>query len=120
MRVLIDECLPHVLRQHLPNHEAVTAVYAGFSGLKNGALLQAAEDAGFEVFITGDRSLEYEQNLGNRKLAVVALSANSWNIIKNHIPKIASAIDIAQPGSVLRVGCGAFARSKRTPGSAPG
>jgi hypothetical protein len=121
MRVLIDECLPQALWKHLPAHEAVTAVYAGFSGLKNGALLQAAEDAGFEVFVTGDRSLEYEQNLPDRKLAVVALSANSWNIIKNHVPKIVVAIDAAQAGTVTRVDCGRFARPKTGSGAgAPG
>ncbi len=118
MRVLIDECLPQALRKYLPSHEAVTAIYAGFGGLKNGALLQAAEDAGFEVFITGDRSLEYEQNLSGKKLAMVALSANSWNIIKNHIPAIAAAIDAARAGKVVRADFGTFSRSKRPP--APG
>ena len=93
-------------------HEAVTVAYAGFSGRKNGALLQAAEDAGFEVFVTGDRSLEYEQNLTRKKLAVVALSANSWNIVKNHIPAIAAAIDAARAGKVVRVDFGTFSRSK--------
>ena len=51
MKVLIDECLPHKLRLHLAKHEAVTAVYAGFGGLKNGELLDAAEAAGFDVVI---------------------------------------------------------------------
>ena len=57
MKVLIDECLPHKLRLHLTRHEAVTAVYAGFGGLKNGALLQAAETAEFEVIVTGDLAM---------------------------------------------------------------
>jgi hypothetical protein len=117
---LIDECLPQALRQHLARHEAVTAVYAGFGGFKNGALLNAAEDAGFDVLLTGDRTLEYEQNLRGRKIAIVALSANSWNIVKNHIPRIVAAVDAARTGAVLRVECGTYIRPKRAPGPAPG
>jgi len=85
----------------------------GFGGFKNGALLQAAEDAGFDVLVTGDRTLEYEQNLSGRTIAVVALSANSWKIIQNHTPKIAAAIDTAPTGQVTRVEVGEFVRRKR-------
>jgi hypothetical protein len=81
--------MPHQLRAHLPEHEVSTAVYAGFGGFKNGKLLKATEDAGYEVLLTGDLSLEYQQNLTGRKIAIVSLSANSWRIIQNHIPAIA-------------------------------
>jgi hypothetical protein len=85
------------------------------------ALLRAAEDAGFvDVLVTGDRTLEYEQNLSGRAIAVVALSANNWKIIKNHIPTIAVAIDTAPAGMVTRVEAGAFVRRKRDPGPALG
>jgi len=110
MKVLLDENLPHKLRLHLVRHETVTVAYLGWGGLKNGELLKAAEDAGFDVFVTGDRALVHQQNLGARKIAVVSLSANNWPIIKNHVARIASAIDSARSGSFVRVECGVFSR----------
>jgi predicted nuclease of predicted toxin-antitoxin system len=75
-RVLLDENLPHALRNSLPVHEVVTAAYAGLAGYQNGELLKAATEAGFEVLVTGDQTLQYEQNLAGQKIAVVCLSAN--------------------------------------------
>jgi hypothetical protein len=115
MRVLLDENLPHKLRGHLSRHETVTASYAGLVGHKNGALLKAAEDAGFDVLVTGDTTLRYEQNLTSRKLAIVCLSANSWRIIQRHTDKIAAAVDAAVPGSFTTVDCGVFARRAKPP-----
>ncbi|HEY3824423.1 MAG TPA: hypothetical protein VGL82_07675 [Bryobacteraceae bacterium] len=83
----------------------MTAVYAGLAGYKNGALLNAAIEAGFEILLTGDKTLQYEQNLEGRKIALVCLSANAWSIIKGHIEKIAAAVDAAKPGTITRVDC---------------
>ena len=116
MKVLLDENLPHKLRAHLVNHETATVAYLGWGGLKNGDLLTAAEDAGFEVFVTGDRALVHQQNLGVRKIAIISLSANNWPVIKNHVARISSAIDKARSGSFVRVDCGVFTR-KRGPSS---
>jgi len=110
VKLLLDENIPHKLRAHLSSHETITVAYMGWGGLKNGELLKAADDAGFEVFVTGDRSLEYEQNVTGLKLAVVSLSAHNWPIIKNHLAKIAAAIDGVQAGSFSRVECGVFSR----------
>lgn len=115
MRVLLDHNLPHKLRTGLTalgSHEIVTASYMEWGELKNGDLLREAEQNGFEVFITGDQSLAYEQNLTRRRLAIVALSANNWPIIKNHIPRIHAAIDAATPGSVHTIECGTFTRKR--------
>jgi hypothetical protein len=98
--------MPHQLRAHLPDYEVSTAVYVGFGGFKNGELLSAAEDAGFDVLLTGDLSLEYQQNIAGRKIAIVSLSANNWRVVQNHIPAIAGAIRTAQSGSFSRVNCG--------------
>lgn len=113
MRVLLDENMPHQLRAHLPGHDVSTAVYVGFGGFKNGELLKAAEEAGYDVLLTGDLSLEYQQNLTGRKIAIVSLSANSWRIVQNDIPAIAGAIGSAQSGSFSRVDCGKFRPSKK-------
>ena len=63
----------------------------GWGGVKNGKLLEAAERAGFDVLITGDKTLEYEQNLSHRRIALVALSAVNWPIIEPHLAKIVDA-----------------------------
>jgi hypothetical protein len=111
--VLLDENLPHTLRRHLGYHKTTTAAYAGFAGYKNGALLDAAEAAGFDVLITGDRTLHYEQNLSGRKIAIVSLSAVSWPIIEPYVGKIAAAVDSATSGSFTRIECGKFVRLGR-------
>jgi hypothetical protein len=88
----------------------MTASYLGWGHLRNGELLQAAEQGGFEVFVTGDQSLAFEQNLTERRLAIIALSANNWPIIRNHISVIRAAIDGARAGSFQMLECGEFRR----------
>jgi predicted nuclease of predicted toxin-antitoxin system len=85
VRVLLDHNLPHKLRTNLGTpgkHEFVTASYMRWGDLKNGELLRAAEESGIEVFVTGDRSLVYEQNLTGRRLAIVALSTNNLSALR--------------------------------------
>ncbi len=86
MKVLLDENLDHGLRKLLGRHEIVTVAYMGWAGLKNGELLREAEDNGVEVLLTGDQTLNYEQNLTERRLAIVALSAIQLPIIKDNLP----------------------------------
>jgi hypothetical protein len=114
VKVLLDENLDHALRKLLGQHEVVTIAYMGWAGLKNGELLRTAEDNGIDVLLTGDGTLSYEQNLTERRLAVVALSAIQLPIIKKHLPKIIAAIDDAAPGSFQAVDCGTFSRKKPT------
>ena len=115
MKVLFDHNLPHKLRTNLARlgqHEIVTTSYMGWAELKNGELLRTAEESGLDVFVTGDKSLIDEQNPGGRRLAIIALSANNWPIIRNHLPRILDAIDNAVPGSFQTVDCGKFSRKK--------
>jgi len=106
LRVLLDENMPNQLRAYLGDYDVSTAVYVGFGGFKNGELLRAAEDSGFDVLLTGDLSLEHQQNISGRKIAIVSVSANNWRIVENHIPAIARALRNAQSGSFSRVDCG--------------
>ena len=76
-----------------------TAFELGWSTLKNGELLAAAESNGFEVFVTTDTNLAYQQNLSNRKIAIVVLSTTSWPRIQKSVAAILSAIDTARPNS---------------------
>lgn len=113
MRVLFDHNLPHKLRTELSIlslHEIVTASYMGWRNLKNGELLRVAEESGFEVFVTGDQTLVYEQNLAGRRLAILVLSANNWPIIKDYLRGILIAIDNITPGSFQTINCGLFSR----------
>jgi predicted nuclease of predicted toxin-antitoxin system len=115
LRVLFDHNIPHKLRTNLISlsyHEIITASYLGWGELTNGELLRKAEQDGFEVFVTGDQRLIYEQNLTGRRLAVIALSTNNWPIIKDHLPTILAAIDSVAPGSVQMIECGTFIRKK--------
>ena len=115
MKVLLDENLDHALRNLLGPHEVVTASYMGWAGLKNGDLLQAAENGGIEVSLTGDQTLNYEQNLVGRRFGVVALTAIQLPIIKGGLPAVIAAIDRAAPGSFQLVECGAFTRKNQSP-----
>ena len=110
MKVLLDENLPHRLRNHLVGHEVFTVHYQGWSGLKNGDLLRTAENDGFEVFLTGDQTLSYETNPTGRQIAVVVLSAIEWHIIRHSLLAIQAAIDATAPGSHQAIECGVFNR----------
>ncbi len=113
MKVLLDENLDHRLRRSLGDHEIYTVRYMGWDGLKNGDLLDAAERSGFDLLLTGDQTLSYEQNLTGLRLAIVALSTVEWRILQHHLKVILAAVERAVPGSFQSVNCGAFSR-KRT------
>lgn len=75
----------------------------GWERLDNGALLGAAEAAGFEVFITSDKNLRYQQNLAGRKIALVILGQGQWPAIRPHVGRILDAVNTAKPGSFIEV-----------------
>lgn len=113
MRVLLDHNLPHKLRTSLSTlctHEIVTTSYIGWGELANGELLRVAEENRFDIFVTADQTLAYEQNLTGRRLAIIALSTNNWPIIKNRVSQILDAINNAAPCSFSTLDCGAFSR----------
>ena len=116
MKVLLDENLPHRLRNKLGGHEAFTVSYMRWAGLKNGELLRAAVDAGFEVFITGDQTLSYEQNLTGRRIAILVLSTIDRDIVMSKVALIVAALDNITLGAIEHVDCDTFSR-KRLPGS---
>ena len=83
-----------------------TAYELGWATLKNGELLAVAESNGFEVFVTTDTNLAYQQNLSNGKIAIVVLSTTSWPRIQKSVAAIVSAIDAASPNSYQTVSIG--------------
>jgi alkanesulfonate monooxygenase SsuD/methylene tetrahydromethanopterin reductase-like flavin-dependent oxidoreductase (luciferase family) len=109
VKVLLDENLDHALRKLLKPHDVATVTHLGWAGLKNGELLRAAEDGGFDAFLTGDQTLVHEQNLAGRRLAVIALSAILLPVIRENVAKIVTAIGSAARGSFQFVECGTSA-----------
>ena len=103
MRVLFDQGTTVPLRRLLTGHEVATAFEMGWSAMKNGELLAAAEAAAFQVLLTTDTHLKDEQNLRGRAIAVVALTTTSWPRIRSSAPQIAGAIEAATPGSHTEV-----------------
>jgi hypothetical protein len=103
LRVLFDQGTPAPLRQSLSGHIVETAYERGWSQLQNGALISAAEAAGFDVFVTTDRNLKYQQDLRGRRLAIVVLLTASWPRIRRHLPLVAAAVDRAFVGSYEEV-----------------
>ena len=85
MRILFDQGTPAPLRQHLLGHTVDTVYERGWSTLKNGALLSIAEQAGYDVLVTTDQQLRYQQNLTGRRLAIVLLLTTSWPRIQQHV-----------------------------------
>lgn len=93
MRLLFDQGTPATLRHFLPHHEVATAYELGWATLKNGELLAAAENGGFDVLVTTDARLEYQQNLKSRRIAIVVLGTTSWPRIRRAVAEVVSAID---------------------------
>ncbi len=110
MKVLLDENLDPRFRKLIHEHDCVTASYAGWDGLKNGSLLDVAETAGFEVFLTGDTKIPEEQNMDGRQIAIVVMTAHELPIVRDYVPQIANAIASAKPGTIQIVECGKFRR----------
>ncbi len=106
--VLFDQNVPRPLRRFLKACDVKVADEMGWSRTKNGLLLDAAEQAGFEVLLSGDQTLKYEQNMSGRKIGIVSMSDNHWPIVKGYAPAIAEAIGQVKPGEVRAVYCGTF------------
>lgn len=105
MRLLLDECLDEKLRHFFPGFDCHTARYAGFSGLKNGKLLGAAEAAGFNVLLTVDQHIHEQQNLAGRKISLIVLCArkNILSELKTLVPSCCNALRTIEPGQVVYV-----------------
>jgi hypothetical protein len=103
VRVLFDQGTPAPLRQVFSEHEVSTAYELGWSTLKNGELLAAAEAQGFGILVTTDRQLKYQQNLSSRSIAIVVLSTTSWPRIQAAARAVVGAVNAAAPGSYTEV-----------------
>lgn len=104
MLVLFDNGTPRTLARYLIDHHTVTEARArGWEELENGDLLKAAEDAGFEVLVTTDKNISYQQNLTNLKIAIVVLGAGRWSLVKPHVAQVVHTVNEATTGSFAEV-----------------
>lgn len=103
MRVLFDQATPLPIRTHLDQHVVSTAFAQGWDTLKNGELLTAAEQAGFDVLLTTDKNLRYQQNLKDRKIAIVVLGVQQWPQLRPHVQRVVEAVGAAASGSYVEI-----------------
>lgn len=103
MKILFDEGVPRQLRGLLARDDITLVEEKGWKGIKNGRLLQLAEDDGFDVLVTADQQLKYQQNLKNRRIAIVVLPYNRRKWMPLLVPEITLALDKINPGDYIEV-----------------
>ena len=103
MLVLFDHVTPAGVAGCLPGHTVIKAKDRGWDTLGNGDLLRSAERAGFDVVVTADKNMRYQQNLEGRRIALVVLSTPQWPVVKKNLDKIAAAVGSASAGSYIEV-----------------
>ena len=103
MRLLFDNGTPAPLRRHLGDHAIHTAAQLGWATLSNGELLDRAEAAGYEVLITTDQNMRYQQNLSGRDIGIVVLMDSRWPYVRLRTADICAAINAVKPGETREV-----------------
>ena len=107
MLILFDNGTPAPLRHALKNHQVVEAIERGWDRLANGELIAAAEAAGFELLLTTDKNLRYQQNITGRKIAFVVLGNQQWPVLlyvlRRYVDRVIAAVDAATAGSFTEV-----------------
>jgi len=103
MLILFDNGTPAPLRHFLRGHAVVEAIERGWDRLSNGQLIAAAEAAGFDLILTTDKNIRYQQNLSNRRMAFVVLGNQQWPALRRYVDRVVLAVDAATPGSYTEV-----------------
>ena len=112
--ILLDQNAPFGLRTLLVGHDVKTAYEMGWDALSNGDLLKAAETAGFAVMVTCDQNIRYQQNMTDRKIGLVVLSTNNWNVIRSKSDLVQQSVNQLKPSGYDYVECG-LAPKRRLP-----
>ncbi len=103
MLILFDNGTPAPLRHALKGHMVVEAFERGWDRLANGELIEAAEAAGFELLVTTDKNMRYQQNLTDRKIAFVVIGNQQWPTLRRYVDRVVGAVNSATPGSYTQV-----------------
>lgn len=102
MKILIDESLPRYVLQILAGYEAYTVQYMGWSGIKNGALLNLAEGQ-FDIFLTADKNLRYQQNLFGRAIVLIIFPSNKLSVVKQLEAPLKATLESVTPGMIVEL-----------------
>jgi hypothetical protein len=104
MKVLLDECVTRYLKRDFTGHEVLTVEEAGFKGLKNGQLLQAATDQ-YDALVTVDQNIQYQQNLKTFAIAIIVLKAkrSTYPMLKPLMPQVLDTLEKIKPGEIIVV-----------------
>ncbi len=103
MLILFDHGTPRSISRWLPGHTVVEAVARGWDTLANGELLTAAEEAGFDLLLSTDKNIRYQQNLKGRRIAIVILGNSQRPAVHRYIDRVVAAVNAATPGSYTEV-----------------
>jgi hypothetical protein len=102
LKILLDESVPNVIKERLSHLAILTVQDMGWTGIKNGELLRRAEEQ-FDVFVTADQKLRYQQNLSGRKLAFIVIPTNQVRAVVGLLPVIEDGLKRAQPGTLIEI-----------------
>src|ERR1700733_2096194 len=103
MRILFDHGTPSGIARSLAGHDVTEAIERGWHTISNGVLLQVAEAAGFDLLLTTDKGIRYQQNLTGRKITIGVLGNSTWRLVRQHLDRIVLAVSEATPGSYAEV-----------------
>jgi hypothetical protein len=103
MRILFDHGTPSGIAVSLSSHQVTEARERGWDRISNGELLRVAEAEGFDLLLTTDKGIRYQQNLAGRKIAIVVLGNSTWRVVRLHLDRIALAVNSATPGSYAQI-----------------
>ena len=103
MLILFDNGTPAPLRHALAGHVVVEAIERGWDRLVNGELIAAAESAGFDIILTTDKNIRYQQNIIGRKIAFIVLGNQQWPVLRRYAERVVAAVNAATPGSYREV-----------------
>ena len=102
MKILLDECVPWPMHRLLPQHSVTSVQAQGWSGIRNSELLRRAE-ADFDLFITSDQNIRYQQNLANQRIAILELSTSDLHRIRAAAELLGKVVDKIRPEEFLRL-----------------
>ena len=103
MLILFDHSTPRGLRRFLHGHTVHVAEEHDWHRIANGLLIRRAEEVGYQLLISADQTIQYQQNLSVRKIAILVLMKNDWSLIRPHVDVVNAAVNLIQPGEYVEV-----------------
>jgi hypothetical protein len=103
MKILFDNGTPNPIARSLIEHEVTFARKIGWHELENGELIRKAEEAGYQLLLSTDKNIRYQQNPSSRKIALVVLGNSQWPMVQLHLDKIVAAVNACTPGGYSEV-----------------